>query len=211
MSWLFLRGAIYLSIALLVGGASKPTTSGDPSARPAASARQTTWPDDVDVYFKQAENAVELPTASLRTIRARPEGIARAELDMRWLVEGVGFSKRSPIFVRDNGDGTYTVVDGNSTTAVSKKQGLTQVRAIVLGPGEEPPKKPTEEERLRPLRPKLEAEIAKGRLSGTVDEQIATVKRIRAAHTEQFVPTINELERTFPDAYVIGRGRARST
>ena len=63
---------------------------------------------------------IAVPVSSLTTVRAREGGIANAEKLMAAAADGV-ISKRKPVDLRDNGDGTFTVLDGNSTTAIARK------------------------------------------------------------------------------------------
>ena len=63
---------------------------------------------------------VSIPVSSLTTVRAREGGIANAEKLMAAAADGV-IPKRKPVDLRDNGDGTFTVLDGNSTTAIARK------------------------------------------------------------------------------------------
>ena len=40
--------------------------------------------------------------------------------------------RRAPLSVKDNGDGTYTVLDGNSTFAIATEAGMPELPARVL-------------------------------------------------------------------------------
>lgn len=88
-------------------------------------------PEAPERYFIVDEKTKMVPVDKLTTIRARPEGIAHAEPLMRAAFDGEG-KKRKPISVADNGDGTYTVVDGNSTTAIARKHGWKKIPAHIV-------------------------------------------------------------------------------
>jgi ppGpp synthetase/RelA/SpoT-type nucleotidyltranferase len=99
---------------------------------PAAHAKATadSLPDDPFKYFKKTPDAKLIPVSALKTIRARPEGIANAAKHMANAFNGDG-EKRKPISLKDNGDGTYTVMDGNSTTAMAKQHKWKNIVATV--------------------------------------------------------------------------------
>jgi ppGpp synthetase/RelA/SpoT-type nucleotidyltranferase len=78
-------------------------------------------PEDPWRYFTKTPGAELVPVAKLQTVRARPEGIANAAKYMAMAYNGEG-DKRKPLSVKKNQDGTYTVLDGNSTTAIAKSQ-----------------------------------------------------------------------------------------
>ncbi|MBK7393820.1 MAG: histidine phosphatase family protein [Chloracidobacterium sp.] len=59
--------------------------------------------------------------------------VERAHRFMADLANGVpGAGKRVPISVRSNADGTYSVLDGNATTAVAKMQGWKQMPVHII-------------------------------------------------------------------------------
>jgi ppGpp synthetase/RelA/SpoT-type nucleotidyltranferase len=87
-------------------------------------------PDDPFKYFKKTPDAKLIPVSALATIRARPEGIANAAKHMANAFNGDG-EKRKPISLKDNGDGTYTVMDGNSTTAMARQHKWKNIVATV--------------------------------------------------------------------------------
>lgn len=88
-------------------------------------------PEDPWKYFIKTPKAVLVPVAKLQTIRARESGIAHAEQYMAMAHKGEG-TPRKPITLKKNDDGTYTVCDGNSTTAVAKKHGWKQIPAELV-------------------------------------------------------------------------------
>jgi len=81
-------------------------------------------------YFKKTAKAVLIPLDKLQTIRARPEGIANAEKFMAAAYNGEK-ERRKPVSLKKNEDGTYTVLDGNSTTAIARKHGWSHVAGEV--------------------------------------------------------------------------------
>ena len=73
-------------------------------------------PEEPWRYFNRVPGAILVPVSSLLPLRDRPNGIEHAK-ELMWLsYNGVG-PKRDPITLGDNGDGTFTVLDGNSTYA----------------------------------------------------------------------------------------------
>ena len=92
---------------------------------------------DSSLYFDESlatAPVVRVPIDNLTTTRARVEGIANAEKLMAASADGV-IPKRKPVDLRDNGDGTFTVLDGNSTTAIARKHNFTElVGQVVEGP-----------------------------------------------------------------------------
>lgn len=87
--------------------------------------------EDAPRYFNQPEGTTQVPLDKVVTIRARPSGIANAEKYMAKAYESGG-GKRDPIDLIDNGDGTYTVKDGNSTVAVARKHGWNEISARIV-------------------------------------------------------------------------------
>jgi hypothetical protein len=88
-------------------------------------------PDIPDRYFKRDRRTTMVPLGQVETIRARPEGIANAEPLMRNAYRGQG-GKRGPITLVKQRDGTYQVLDGNSTVAIARKHGWQAIPAHVL-------------------------------------------------------------------------------
>ena len=82
-------------------------------------------------YFFKTPGAILVPLSSLKTTRARPKGIANAEPHMQRAYDGEG-KRRKPISIRDIGGGKYEVVDGNSTTAIARKNGWKKIPAEVV-------------------------------------------------------------------------------
>ena len=82
-------------------------------------------------YLELTDDAIEIPTQNIIPIRARKDGIARGRELMADAAKG-GMSRRGPLSVRDNGDGTYTLLDGNSTYAIASEAGMPKLPARVL-------------------------------------------------------------------------------
>ena len=93
----------------------------------------TSSPTDLSYrdYLEATPDSVEIPVDQIVPIRARPEGIANARKFMDQAQRGE-IPKRGPISLKDNGDGTYTLLDGNSTYAVSQDLGLQTLPARIL-------------------------------------------------------------------------------
>lgn len=88
-------------------------------------------PDEPSKYFDVTPDSIMVPVGKLQTIRARPEGIANAEVLMANAYNGFN-TKRKPISLKANADGTYTVLDGNSTTAIAAKHGWKNIVGKVV-------------------------------------------------------------------------------
>jgi hypothetical protein len=78
--------------------------------------------EDPWAYFLKVPGAFLVPVKDLETIRARPTGIENAEKYMYEAAYENG-KKRKPISVKPTGQGKWTVLDGNSTTAIARKHG----------------------------------------------------------------------------------------
>ncbi len=83
-------------------------------------------PEDPWKYFLKTPKAQLVPVSSLTTIRARETGIANAKIHMERAYQGLG-QRRKPISLQDNGNGTYTVLDGNSTVANARASGWEMI------------------------------------------------------------------------------------
>lgn len=91
--------------------------------------------NDPLLYFEKTEDSIDLPVSQLVPVRARPEGIFNSKVFMAQAAGGTR-TKRQPIEVRDMGDGTYRLWDGNSTYAVAVEAGFSTIPARVLTPEE---------------------------------------------------------------------------
>jgi ppGpp synthetase/RelA/SpoT-type nucleotidyltranferase len=107
-----------------------PASAPPASTSPAKKATADNLPDDPYRYFHKTPDSKLIPVSALKTIRARPTGIENAAKHMANAFNGEG-EKRKPISVSDNGDGTYTVNDGNSTTAIAQKHAWKNIVAVV--------------------------------------------------------------------------------
>jgi len=88
---------------------------------------------DSSLYFESTADSINLPVSQLRPTRARPEGIFNAKVFMDQAGKGTR-SKRPPVPVKDNGDGTFTLWDGNSTYAISVDAGFETIPVKVMTP-----------------------------------------------------------------------------
>ena len=86
---------------------------------------------DYRPYLHMTDDSIEVPLSAIKPIRAREDGIANAEKFMAASARGEG-EGRGPISLRDDGDGTYTLLDGNSTYAVASKAGMPVLPARIL-------------------------------------------------------------------------------
>lgn len=87
-------------------------------------------PDDLFRYFKRTPNSKVVPLSKLVPIRAREKGVANANRYM-WLSYWGDSDPRKPVSLQDNGDGTYTVLDGNSTYANAKFSDWKSILGVV--------------------------------------------------------------------------------
>jgi hypothetical protein len=86
--------------------------------------------DDPWRYFKKVPGTIMVDLKDLTPIRARPKGIENARKYM-WMAYNGEMDKRKPISLKDNGDGTYTVLDGNSTFANASASKWKQIPGVV--------------------------------------------------------------------------------
>jgi hypothetical protein len=89
------------------------------------------WSD----YFDLAEGDELVPLSSLVATRARPEGIANAVPLMERAQRGE-IDKRPALLLRDEGDGTFTIRDGNSTFAIASAAGWDAIPGRVVSDAE---------------------------------------------------------------------------
>ncbi len=121
------------------GSSSPPKSSTGPSKglkeigeRLGRDFKHTGMPDKPEKYFNTDKPGTKMvPVDKLLTIRARSKGIENAEKHMMKAYEGEG-GKRDPISVSLNPDGTYSVEDGNSTTAIARKHGWKEIPVEVV-------------------------------------------------------------------------------
>jgi ParB-like chromosome segregation protein Spo0J len=81
-------------------------------------------------YFDKVPGTIMVAVSKLDTTRARPSGIKNAEKYMKLAYDGKG-GRREPITIRKIAGGRYSVVDGNSTTAIAKKHGWKKIPATL--------------------------------------------------------------------------------
>jgi len=77
-------------------------------------------------YFKKTSDAELYLVKDLKNIRQREKGVKNANKYMLMAYNGEG-QKRKPLDLEDNGDGTYTVMDGNSTFANAQLSGWKHI------------------------------------------------------------------------------------
>ena len=82
-------------------------------------------------YMLQEEGDVLVPLSSLKAKKVRPEGVKNAVPFMQQAAKGE-IDKRPALLVKDNGDGTYTVRDGNSTMTIAQQAGWSEVPVKVV-------------------------------------------------------------------------------
>lgn len=85
-------------------------------------------PYELDKFFKDTDDAIEVPLKLLEPSRAREKGIANAEKFMRLAYNGEK-DRRKPITIAPAKNGMFKIVDGNSTYAVAKKNGWKTILA----------------------------------------------------------------------------------
>jgi hypothetical protein len=82
-------------------------------------------------YLEPTPDSIEIAREDIVPIRARPEGIANARKFMAQAARGE-MPKRGPLTVKDNGDGSYTLLDGNSTYAIATEAGMETLPVRVV-------------------------------------------------------------------------------
>lgn len=85
-------------------------------------------PYELDKFFKDSDDAIEVPLNLLEPSGAREKGIANAEKFMRLAYNGEK-DRRKPITIAPAKNGMFEIVDGNSTYAVAKKNGWKTILA----------------------------------------------------------------------------------
>ena len=73
-------------------------------------------------YFNQPEGTQHVPMEKLRPVHERPEGVANGEKYMKLAHDG-HIPKRKPPSLKKHPDGTYSILDGNSTYHAAKRHG----------------------------------------------------------------------------------------
>ena len=136
------------SVNLVASGA--PPKAGGVQTFPARTPRANVpgerelLPDDPELYFKELDEATMVPIENLRPSKSAgagnqsktpyEKGVNRANGFMVKASKGET-GKREPLEVLDNGDGTFTIVDGNSTYANGVDSGWEAMPVKVVGDG----------------------------------------------------------------------------
>lgn len=87
-------------------------------------------PEDASRYFNLPEETVFAPIGNLRATHKPGKGFKNANRFMGMAYRGET-EKRDPISLRDNGDGTYDVLDGNATYANALASGWKELPGLV--------------------------------------------------------------------------------
>ena len=93
-----------------------------------------TLPEDPWRYFKRTSEALLLPVSKLRAVSACPRGVVNASNVMALVYEGKE-SKFDPVHVRQEQDGTYTVLEGSSRYASAVANNWCSVPTVIVGSG----------------------------------------------------------------------------
>jgi hypothetical protein len=111
----------------------EPTAAPEPAERPSEvrTQEQPAGEAGFEPYIETTPETQVIPIDQLTPLRARPEGIDRARTYMDEAARG-DRAKRAPVTVRAEEDGTYTVLDGNSTYAAGKEMGWSQIPVRVV-------------------------------------------------------------------------------
>lgn len=95
-------------------------------------------PDEPHRYFTMPSGTIMVPLDKLKPIRAHDEGLSNAPKYMQLALEGK-IPKRKPLEITPDGEGGYTIADGNSTYATAKKYGWKALPGIPSEGGREGP------------------------------------------------------------------------
>jgi len=121
-------------------------------------------PEDPKKFFRQDKEAELVDLSKIKPAKIRLKGVMSANNLMASAEEGK-FQKRKPISLVDNGDGTYTVRDGNSTYTNARLSQWEQIPAVVRT-AEEWDRIDKEEEERRKKQIERAKELAKHRPPG---------------------------------------------
>jgi hypothetical protein len=92
-------------------------------------------PYSLKKYFKITKKSQKISISKLKTIRARPKGIENAHKHMYMAYRDYNThitSKRNPIALEKNTNGTYTVLDGNSTVYWARRNNWKYIIAEIV-------------------------------------------------------------------------------
>lgn len=166
--------------------------------------------EDSSRYFKKPEGTVDVSIDNLRPTHAQASGVENANRYMEEAYSGAR-GKREPLSLRDNGDGTYDVLDGNSTYANALASGWKELPGIVK---ERMPPAPPSRQRSLSERPgweltrEQEAQAQGGAEAGITAERISALERAPAPPREG--PKGGLYERP-PHGEEMARGTRRAT
>lgn len=202
------------------GAPAAPPAAAPKKSIPAPKERATpdALPDDPFRYFHKTPDAKLIPVSKLRTIRARPEGIKNAAKHMANAFNGDG-EKRKPVSLKDNGDGTYTVTDGNSTTAMARQHNWKHIVATVEpADGKAPeahkvePKAVEHGHEVKNPRdvPGLADAVKSGKLAvgKTLDDHVKIAETFLSKHKEHLETSIEKLKSVMPEGVKV-KGRVK--
>tara|TARA_B100000925_G_C21778951_1_gene375404 strand:+ start:77 stop:571 length:495 start_codon:yes stop_codon:yes gene_type:complete len=88
-------------------------------------------PDEPAKYFLNDPKLIKPKLSELKPIRAREKGVANANKFM-WLAYNGFKPKRKPISLKREKDGSYTILDGNSTYANAKANGWKVMWGVLV-------------------------------------------------------------------------------
>ena len=87
-------------------------------------------PEAPDAYFEESSRATLIPLSDLVSTRLRPKGVRNAARLMRDAAAGAA-DRRAPIRVARAREGSWLVLDGNSTVAVARLSGWRSIPCLV--------------------------------------------------------------------------------
>lgn len=86
--------------------------------------------ENPDLYFTRPAGSIEVDLDKLTPDHEEPKSTANALKRMAQAAAGK-MDKRKPISLRDNGDGTFHILDGNATFHAHRAAGFSKIRALV--------------------------------------------------------------------------------
>ena len=88
-------------------------------------------PDKPENFFNRTNDTIDIPMNRVKSPGIRPAGVLRGNKKMMEAADG-SRTKRKPVEVYANGDGTFEVKDGNSTVANAKFSGWKSIPARIV-------------------------------------------------------------------------------